>query len=521
MRDDPISGRPPVAQWPVRGALAALIAFSLGWDLWAVLTDLRLSGSDTFTPQLLSAYENYQQSGLGGIIGWMGRTGYKGPLAPLLTMPLLLILDQVPLAPRLISVLAHAVLTWQCYHLAGRVSHGAAAGLWAALIVITTPLIFGWARLSFHEPLLAVMVLGSLQVMTRSPLTRLRQGLLLGLLLGLGLLTKLSFAVFMVAPGIWFMLRHLRSRRSLAMVGVTLAVMGGLSSLWIVPNAQVIYYNLLMSTSSQEGWLEKAQGYLGIIESWGLLSVALGSALVLWVKRGEKRWVLGLLASFIVVPLILFILVFDFWTRYTLPIFPVAAVLAGAGLAHLGGRLPTLLSWPAGMLIAILLLAYYLQLNLAPVRGANPRDFFAGMTSPDRRDYPAFPGTYKALRRHGEEIFMLMDRGSDPNRLTALFQIWRYRGRGFRILDLNQTRLLLQQGRAASVLMIRGAVDHEMHREEVDQPCPPLRSGDLPRRQWSEARRWLDQVRPRRCVRAMLDPDGVAYVAYRVYPPSR
>jgi len=236
-----------VTQWPVRGALAALIAFSLGWDLWAVLTDLRLSGSDTFTPQLLSAYENYQQSGLGGIIGWMGQTGYKEPLAPLLTMPLLLILDQVPLAPRLVSVLAHAVLTWQCYHLARCLGGRVWAGLWAALIMITTPLIFGWARLSFHEPLLAVMVLGALQVMARAPLVRFRQAVLLGLLLGLDLLTKLSFIVFMVAPGVWFV-----------------------------------------------------------------------------------------------------------------------------------------------------------------------------------------------LRRHGEEIFMLMDRGSDPNRLTALFQIWRYRGRGFRILDLNQ-----------------------------------------------------------------------------------
>jgi len=69
-----------------------------------------------------------------------------------------------------------------------------------------------------------------------------------------------------------------------------------------------------------------------------------------------------------------------------------------------------------------------------------------------------------------------------------------------------------------SVLMVRGPEDHDLDPREPNPPCPSLRSVGGDPNEVSPGRRWLMARRTLRCVRVVVDPDGMAYVAYRVLP---
>jgi hypothetical protein len=505
-----------------RGAtvvLVGLLVFMLGWDLWAVIQDQRPSGSDTFTPfsihstQLLAGEE----------ADWRRALDPKGPVATLLGTLLLLLVGKVPLATRLLSVLCHGALLLQTYDLGRLVGRDRRAGLWAALICGTHPMIFGWCRLDFHEALLCVMVCGSLQLMLRTDLSRLRPALLLGLVFGLGTLTKLSFAAYIAAPGVWLVARRcLRPPRRAVLLhlGAVLAVMAAITSPWLIAVGSELPAYLQMATHSQAGTLDKALHYLALPGSWPLLLSAVVFSIVLWRAGQVDRWELALIVAQVLVSTLLLFTIFDPGSRYLVPVFPAAAVLCGAGLGWLqqrGLRHAAPLAWG----LSAALLGLFAGLSLAGVQEPDRREDGAGLVAPDPRPYLAFPRAVAALRPHGRRVLLVHDSAKALAVTEGLDLIWRFRGMKAELVTLAWAKQELRHRRAVSVILVRRPAGDQrpasrpLHASRSWPAEPP---GVSIYAREPEKTTWLARQHRRRRLLVTTDPDGTQYVAYRVGP---
>jgi len=500
--------------------LSALAIFIVGWDLWAVLADLRPSGGDTFTNTTLHLYDHLTKE---NPWGFFSTDGPKGPFAPLLSLPFLVLLGQVPLATRLVCVAAHGALVWQTYDLGRRLYGGPWTGLLASVMLSTSPMVFGWARLDFHECLLASVVTATLQLMVRARLDGPILSLLLGLVLGVGILTKLGYVVFMVAPGIWFVLRRLRGVRSGLYLLLTLGFMSLVAYKWVRNNMDTIMGNYHMTTSFREAWWLKAAAYVADPPTYLLFAAGLAAVAVLWWKRLADRWVLALYVPFIGLSLVQFSMLFDYWTRYTVPLYPAASVLAAAGLVLVLGRLPRL---PARLLAAAFagyLLVSFVQLNLAPVVGPNAREFTFGMFVPDTRPYDGLSRAMGVLRPLGGKVLLLVEPGPAHTRWAGMEQIWNFRGVPLNKMDPGEFFRHQPEGQGVSVLFIRPEGSHSF-------PAPGRYAGRCPtfsppdssdsNQPVPDDLQWLAGQRDLRCLYTAVDPDGLAYTAYHV-PSSR
>jgi len=505
MRSDTLSSRKAEQL-----ALAALLLFVLAWDLWAVVADQRLSGSDTFTPDVLTLERSLEEGQLGA--WWLGR-GPKGPVPAWLSLPLLTLVDDAPLATRLLSVLAHGLMMLQVFALARRLWGRGSAGLWAALLCGVSPLIVGWSRLDYQEPLLTVFVLAGLQLMVGRSFDRTRHWLGLGALLGVGLMVKVSLAVLMLAPGIWLVARHCRGVRGALHLALCLATAFVVCAPWALPNLEAILLNFQQSRHQELGALLKTGRYLALPGVAPLALVALASLVVLWVKRRIDRWQLALFAACLLGALALFFWVFDYWSRYIVPALAVAAVPAGCGLAWAQARLPARARARAGWAAAAALLALFVGLNLGCLGPEAVREHGLGLLVPDRRAHVGFIRAARALRPFGDEVLWVYDSTFAMHRTEGLEFVWRFRGVDLQVIRPPGFVASYRPGRQISVLLVGTAPDDLVERAEPALwHIPP---GDPGVRLQQQTMRWLVR-QPRRRLAATRDPDGVRYTAFRV-----
>ena len=498
-----------------RVLLSLLVLFLLAWDLWAIILDRRLKLPDTFvmhTLQLQMALEN------GFFWAWLENLGPKGPLPPMLAYPLLLLLGQAPLAMRLVTVLAHGGLVLQTYDL-GRVIWGrASAGLWAALLLGTCPFIFGISRLSYHDFIIANAAVGAMQIMLRCRLDRWRPAFALGVVLGLGLLLKHSFSLYMAGPGIWFLLRRVRGPRNLLYLGIMAAPMAAIAAVWAVPNGLAVWENLSANTSLVDVPVSQELGfYLTLPGALPILVMAMASALALGVARRISPWELALLFTFI--PMMWGFQQVTSAARYMIPVIPLWSVLAGGGLAAIQGKLPRALATSVGAAGAVGFLLMVAVLNL---RGIEPppgvvREDYGGIISPERREHDGFARAVKAFGAHGPEVFLIFDSVMSHCEKIGQEVLWTWRGT--MVLPIRQPRVeeKLAAGEGVNVLYVRQFPDRPLSDPPPTDMWPPAREGehdsinDMGRRVG-----WLARRTDRKLVATARDPDGVVFEAYRV-----
>ena len=465
------------SRWPA--ALLAIIAFFSSWNLWAIVTDNQLTmGQDCFLyPALHVASEIREGNGdLSRLFLW----GAKGPVGTLLGLLFSYLVGVAPVGGRLVSVLAHAALVALSFSLGRRLTGRAVAGLWAAFICGATPMLFGWARLEYPEMVLAVVVLAAIRMVLRRDLERPWPAMWLGVLFGLGIMTKVGFVAFMVVPGLWLLARHLRGPRPAALksLALTLGAMALLVAPWIVFNFGPIYENLRGSTTTADlSVLEKVVDYLELTGMKPLLAMTAAALVVLWLSPRVRRPDLILLGLFTGLSLLLFMLVFDSWSRYIVPILAVAAVLTGCGVHQLGQKLPRPARLAAGALFGVGALAWFIWLNTTPVQDLGTRrELTAGMLSPDRRQYMAYPRAVAELRaRTGADAMILFDSPETSGRVEGLDmiqRIWGFNGYVLRNTSLRETKARLASGHPAGIMVVSGS------------GTPPL--GPETVRQWAE-----------------------------------
>jgi len=496
---------------PRRLMLPGLILFLLAWDLWAVLQDQRPSATDTVTIPALHLHR-WIADGTGP--GWHEALGPKGPVAPLLGLLLLYLVGHAPLALRLLSVFCHAMMAWQCHHL-GRSLAGPRAGLWAALICATQPLVFGWCRLDFREPLLTVMLLGALQLMLRVRLDRWGPALLLGAYLGLGLMTKLTFVVFMAAPGIWFVATRVRAVGHLPRLAGLVAVMIGVTLPWSWPIMQevlVTYPGLAAASAGDSRWAKVAH-YAGLPGVAPLFLAALAAAPALLLSRSLRRGPLALLVSAFLFSTLCFGLLFDVWSRYIVPIFPLASLLCALALDRIQARLGATPARALGAVGAAVLLALFVGINLTGLRHNEVREGYMGMLTPDGRPYRGYPLAARALLPHGPEVLVIRDTFQALSQTYAVEDLWYFNGVKLTVQDDAALKDPALPGKTVSVLLIRQDSQQPLTPGWVDEQWPPP---DPHHHDLSLPTRWFVKQADRQHLRTARDPTGVTYSAFRV-----
>ena len=489
--------------------LALQLLFFIGWGLRAILLDRQPSGADAFAYQTLRLHADINA---GSMLPWLFGLGYKGPAAPLLAYPLALLTGQMLLACRLVSLAAHGLALLASFALARALIGRATAGQWAVLLLGSNQMVFGWARMDFQESLLALLVTATLLFILRLRLFRRRQALLLGALMGVGILTKLGFIPFMVVPGLWLVWRHGRHLRTLPSVLITATTAAAVAAIWAWPNAGWIYRSVFMVSHPGRDLLGNTRLYLSHGATWGLLVAALLSAVVIWRRYPAARRTAMLLGLFVSGSTALFALLFDYWSRYLLPVYPAAAALAGAGVVLASERLPVNLARATGALLAVSQLLPFVQLNLAPEQGWTNRAYNFGLYAPDRRRFVGLPQTVRALQPPGGQVLVIVEGAFPPTRFEGHLELWQFRGLELWPLTLDQAESRLAAGTPVPAVLVSDARPPEAYDGGKRLACPagdspPIGPGSTPQSRWLA-------LQKRRCVAKVIDLDGLAYRGY-------
>jgi hypothetical protein len=500
----------------VQACLALIISFFVGWDLWAMLVDNRPTyASDSALYYTLKAYLTGDLwQGLSILAHSRGKGITHCLLALLLAPPV----GDVTLAARLISVISHGATIWIAHRLAVAMTGDRRAGLWSALLCGCSPMLFGWARLEFRESLLTATVAATLLMMQRTRLDRLRTDIGLGGLLGLGIMTKLSFVPFMVAPGLWLVATRARQPRTWGHLALALATMTILVLPWLIINWADICENAFASAAyTTAGPGQKALQYLQLPGVWWLSTLALLSVPLIW-RQGRKvdRAAFLLLLLTAAGAMALFIFHFDYWSRYILPAFPPLAVLAGSGISILLRRLPARMGRLATSVLVLGASTLFVSWNLDPARlmGQADREYYAGMVGPDARSYDAYPRAVRQLPREAPVVVVFDSPEADT--LPQTWMAWAARGLALMPASVDGARKLSAAGQPVYVLYVRRHTDPRVAATRMEA----LRPGDhLPRQRIQRLRRgyaWLHSLglEPRH---RFVDPD-VIYEVYVVNP---
>src|SRR5206468_3700478 len=164
-----------------------------------------------------------------------------------------------------------------------------------------------------------------------------------GIVLGLGMLPKPSFAVYVLAPLVLAAAR-IRSRRAVTNLILALLIGGALSLPWYGPRAFSLVPEITSRSfrqAAESGHPDPlTAGALTLYPRWFPTQFGFVAALLVLLGLGvaarRRHW---LLLAALLPALALLELLQNKNLRYTLPLLPVAAVLAGFGFGALPGRL--------------------------------------------------------------------------------------------------------------------------------------------------------------------------------------
>lgn len=436
----------------MRGALTLLAVFVfLGvFGIRALVQDRAPTFTDAMLPDSLRLYDTLTKE-TPTAAQWLDSTNYRPPLSYvpgtlfyLAHRPHLDIL-------RFSVLLQYLLLVWMaagCGALLARRAPGsdaedeAAAAVVTALTVGTFPMIFGWGRMAYMDFSLATVVMVCLRVLLVTDLDRPWHGARLGAVVGLGLLTKVAFPIFAIAPGLWLLGTRLRRLRHLASLGVATLSALLVAGWWYVAQWDLVLINMRMSSSKPAATLAELGAKLlsGLrVFVWDLplgptlLAVALLGGLWAWRRGLLPGQHYLLLAASTVLPLLMLVF-FVHLRRYALPVYPLAAVLAAAVLHQAGKRLLPGPPWPRTALLAAPLLAIFLVFNLGwyrpklpPTPGyrvAGARVDALGMTAPDTRNHSHLMAAIDSARKRGFKDCLAVTSGyNEMERHTALWDM--------------------------------------------------------------------------------------------------
>src|SRR5262245_7424765 len=228
----------------------------------------------------------------------------------------------------------------------GRHLYDTETGLLAAFLLGTAPfVVFSLTNFQLDLPL-AAMVAVSLYLLVRTDaFTRPGWCVVLGVSLGLGMITKPPFAGYLLPVFAWALWRSFRAddrRRRLGLMAVSLAIAAAISLPWYGPRVlglptQIAHRSFKFAAQEAQAEYLSAESLLYYPLVLPSQLGPLATLLFLWGLVAARRlrdsraflWLAG------VAPFVLFSLIQNRNLRYTLPILPAAALVAAVGARSL------------------------------------------------------------------------------------------------------------------------------------------------------------------------------------------
>jgi 4-amino-4-deoxy-L-arabinose transferase-like glycosyltransferase len=333
------------------GLLLALWLSQVAANLIWLKVDTRPAYSDTAHHAIAAAYFSKLPitTDLPGAFRGLFTTGTYPPLIYWLSAPLGFLFWPSADTFTGINTLFLAVLLLSTYGLA-RTFGGRRVGLLAAFVVSMYPLVYGLERYYLLDvPLVAMVALSSWLLIRTESFERRNWTLVYGVSLGLGMLTKWTFAVFAVGPLAQVIVtaacaRKPPSRHRWSNLACALALGAVVAAPWYLVNAHsgLRFLDRMSVPAHAESnaaatplasWSYYLQAFVNIQV---LLPFALFFALgliVLLIKRGVSREV-SFLLCWIPIPYLCFLILYKD-PRYTMPYLPAVAIITAWGLTLL------------------------------------------------------------------------------------------------------------------------------------------------------------------------------------------
>ncbi len=229
------------------------------------------------------------------------------------------------------------------------------AAVSAAILVNFYPMLLWLSRETLIDYWLTSMVAAAMWILLRTEeFSSRRDSIAFGIVCGLGMLTKWTFAFFLLLPALWF------ARKNLKNAAIAASIAGAIAAYWYIPAGRslLVLLNVNSAQSINEGdparfSLQAIIFYIRAMEGYQLflpLFIAFIGGLVLLAKHFRPEWI----------PIVLWIL--GGWLglmlfqnkdpRYTAPLLPAVALVS----AQVFQRREML----AAVLVPLLLIQHYL-----------------------------------------------------------------------------------------------------------------------------------------------------------------
>lgn len=326
---------PPLQEGLLLGAAATWVLF---WGAWAILQSDLPSGPDAFFFKVWELYKGLTNQNPLGLLGWIEEGGAHPPLPLLFGITTAFLTSPQREMLRLACLGLHLLLIFQVRGLVLALTACRTSALIACWGAATLPVLAGWFRMDFPEPLVSVLLLATARVAVRTSLDSFRSAAWLGFIMGVGILTKLSYSLFALLPGIYFLVTTVRRRAHLRHALVTVGTASLVGGWWFLFMAEMIRENFQMSTHKELDLGARLPAYfVEVPENLVLTTLALAGAILASRRGGYGSWKIGLLVTVVGGGYAWLLLMFDVQQRYMVPLLAPAIVLAGAGLAVLVG----------------------------------------------------------------------------------------------------------------------------------------------------------------------------------------
>ena len=270
------------------------------------------------------------------------RSAFYPPLVPCLAGLLSRVVPSDVAAAQTV-MLGFLALGMAAIYLIGRERVDDTTGVMAAVIFGSAPfVVFNTVRFQLDLPLTAIVALACWIVLRVDGFTHRGWSLALGAVVGLGLLTKPPFPVYVVPAGMWaFVTGRGRGRLVNALLATLTAVLVSLA--WYGPRlmgmpAQIA--NRSFKQAAESGHPDPL--------SWTALSIYPVTLSTFFGAAASILLVIGLVVAWrrrlwlelasVLVPFVLFLAIQNKNARYTLPILPMASVVAALALTALRPR---------------------------------------------------------------------------------------------------------------------------------------------------------------------------------------
>lgn len=228
-------------------------------------------------------------------------------------------------------------------YLVGRARVGGGAGVMAAIIFGAAPVVvFHTVRFQLDLPLASMVAVALWLVLRTEGFTRRGPALALGAVVGLGLLVKPPFPVYVLPGALWALVTGIGPRRAVNAGWATLIAVA-VSLAWYGPRAMGLAAQIgarSFSQAAESGHphpfsLAALAIYPTTLPTYFGAAAAVLFAVGLVVAVRRRR---GLELVSVLVPFALFLAIQNKNARYTLPILPMAAVVAALALQALRPR---------------------------------------------------------------------------------------------------------------------------------------------------------------------------------------